>query len=223
LHLRRSFLTLLGVALLAVGCTAQQTPLPPPPPPVIASISDPTGDTIPGAIGTVYDLTNVTATRYGPPNFTYTAISVTETFVQPVLLPAPGAAVDPTTLAGYVHFETDNNPATGFNYSFCGPNGTYLGIDYDVVLFVRLADGNYPVIHNPSGAKTGEAFVVLNGSSVTFIVPIAALGGSPTGPFHVATTIGNAPNPTDCAANSGLTPDFLKGKPALTFQTWGSP
>jgi hypothetical protein len=203
-----------GVATLAIagaGCSASSTSGPQPPTPINATIVDPTGDTNAGALGTtIYDITGVTSSRTGPAGGTYTTITVAITFVQPVLIPAAGATADGagTQLGGYVVFDTDGNFANGSNFAFCaaGGGGTYNGADYQIVLFTRLADGNYPIQGPlPAVTQSGEAQVAVAGNTITFTIPISAIGNNPAGPFNLGMALGNTPGPSDCAANSGYT------------------
>jgi hypothetical protein len=210
-------LLLAGVAMLALagaGCSASSTPAPQPPTPINATITDPTGDTNSTATGTtIYDITGVTTSRTGPPGGTYTTITVTATFVQPVLLPAAGALPDGagTQLAFILAFDIDGNFADGTNYALCGSGGggTYNGADYIVdangITGARLADGNYPIKIEPAGTQTGEATVSVAGNTITWTVPISAIGNNPAGPFNFGMIAGNGPSPSDCAANSGYT------------------
>jgi hypothetical protein len=214
-----------GVAILAasgIGCSTSSTsPGPQPPTPINATITDPTGDTCGTGVGqnnacsngtatgtTIYDITGVTTSRTGPAGGTYSQIAVTVTFAQPVVLPAAGAAPDGpgADLVSELYFDTDGNFANGSNFAFCGPLGTYNGVDFAVNASNRLADGNYP-INGPLPAVTvsGEATVAVNGNSVTFTVPISALGNNPAGPFNFGITVGNSQTPSDCAANAGYT------------------
>ncbi len=200
------------LAAASVGCTSSgSTSGPQPPGPINSSITDPTGDTNSIANGaTIYDITGVTSSRTGPPGGTYTTITVAVTFAQPVALPPPGGTPDVagTQLAGYVVFDTDGNFADGTNFNFCstGGGGTYNGADYQVYLFTRLADGSYPIQGPlPTVTQTGEAAVTVNGNTIAFTIPIAAIGNNPAGPFNLGVVAGNNGNPSDCAANSGYT------------------
>jgi len=173
-------------------------------------MTDPVGDTNSTATGaTIYDITGVTSSRTGPPGGTYTTITVAVTFVQPVALPPAGGTPDiaGAELAGYLVFDTDGNFADGTNFNFCGSGGggTYNGADYQVYLFTRLADGSYPIQALPSTTQTGEAAVTVNGNTIAFTIPIAAIGNNPAGPFNLGVVSGNNGTPSDCAANSGYT------------------
>src|SRR5215469_4508350 len=200
------------VAILAItGCSSSATSAPQPPTPVTSSVTDPTGDTNTGGSGTIYDISGFTTSRTGPPGGTYKTITATATFVQPVVLPAAGALPDATQLAFILAFDTDNNASDGTNYALCstGGGGTYNGADFIVdgngATGNRLADGNYQISSQPAGTATGEATVSASGNTMTWTIPISALGGNPAGPFNFGLIVGNGPAPTDCAANTGYT------------------
>lgn len=231
----------IGLALVGatVGCSSSST-APAPPTPVTASISDPTGDTCGTGAGqnpscslgsatgaTIYDITNVTTSRTGPSGGTYNLIAVTVTFAQPVVLPAAGASPDlaGTQLVTLLGFDTDGIFSDGSNFTFCGPLGTYDGVDYQVAAAARLADGNYPIQGPlPATTQTGEATVSVSGNSVTFGVPIAAIGNHPAGPFNLGVTVGNEPAASDCASNTGFTATSVTRQPlSITRHATGSP
>lgn len=234
----KSFIFAFCTAMLAaasVGCTSSSSGPsgPQPPTPINASFTDPTGDTNSSATGaTIYDITNVATSRTGPAGGTYSTITVTATFVQTVLLPAPGALPDVagTQLAFILAFDIDGNFADGVNLGLCGTGGggTYNGVDYEVDANGgsgnRLADGNYAIRIEPAGTQTGEATVGTSGNTITWIIPIAAIGNNPAGPFNFGMIVGNQNNPSDCAANSGYTAaNFLvhpmSGLPQAKAQT----
>lgn len=199
------------LAIAGAGCSASSTSSPQPPTPINATITDPTGDTNVGATGTtIYDITGVTSSRTGPPGGTYTTMTVAVSFAQPVVIPAAGAGLDlaGADLGAFIVFDTDGNFANGTNFTFCaaGGGGTYNGADYQVSAFTRLADGNYPIQGPlPAVTQTGEAQVAVVGNTITYTIPISAIGNNPAGPFNLGVVVGNSPNPTDCAANSGYT------------------
>ncbi len=208
------------IGALGGDCQQGGSGPPPPPTPINATIADPIGDICgagcldgPATGSTIYDITGATSSRTGASG-TYTTISVTVTFVQPVVIPAPGGAPDGpgADLIAQVYFEIDNNPNDGSNFAYCGANGTYDGVDYYVDASTRLADGNYPIDILPAGTKTGEADVLTNGDSIIFTLPISAIGNNPTGPFNLGMTVGNSQTPSDCAANSGFTPAIAIGQ-----------
>lgn len=218
---QRSLLLAISALLAAtsVGCSSSATG-PQPPTPVNRTINDPTGDTCGPGVGqnpgcslgtatgaTIYDILQVTTSRTGPAGGTYNQIAVTVTFAQPVVLPAAGATPDVagTQLVAELYFDIDGNFADGINRAFCGPLGTYNGVDYVVFAGTRLADGNYSIHVEPADTQTGEATVAVAGNSVTYTVPIAAIGNNPAGVFNFGMTAGNAPTPSDCAANAGYT------------------
>jgi hypothetical protein len=170
---------------------------------------------------TIYDITGVTTSRTGPAGGTYNLISVTITFAQPVVLPAAGGSPDlaGTELVTLLGFDTDGNFANGSNFVYCGPLGTYDGVDYQVSAASRLADGNYPIEGPlPAVTQTGEATVSVSGNSVTFGVPIAAIGNHPAGPFNLGVTVGNETTPSDCASNTGFTATSVSRQPMSTTQ-----
>ena len=176
---------------------------------------------------TIYDILNFATSRTGPASGTYKNISVTVTMAQPVVLPAPGNAPDATQLAGFIFFDVDNNFADGTNFTTCGANGTYDGVDYLVDLVLsggRLADGNYPIVILPAGTKVGEAAVSVSGDNVTFVVSIAKIGNQPAGPFNVGTALGNGIGPTDCAPNAGYATGAAAMRstiePVTTWHSW---
>ena len=233
---KKALLLAVAVALLASfnGCSASSTS-PQPPTPVNATIADPTGDLNTGGVGTEYDITQVTTSRTGPPGGTYSTITVTATFVPNVVLPAAGALPDQTMLGFILAFDINNNFTDGTNYALCGSGGggTYNGADYIVNGSggtARLADGNYPIQIQPAGTQTGEATVAASTNTMTWTIPISAIGNVPAGPFNVGVISGNGPAPQDCAANSGYTatsiilhPDagIQRGIPqGHTYTTW---
>lgn len=218
-------LAILGVAgVLAMGSSCSTNsggaPPPPPPPPITVSAADPTGDTILGAIGTVYDITNISMTRSAAIAGPRTTVSVTITFVQPVVIPPPGGSPTATTLAAIVGFDIDGNFSDGFTESFCGATGTYNN-DEEIFMFSRLADGNYPIRF--VGGFNGEATPFVSGNSITFLLGLATIGGAPLS-FDI--TVGNGPNPTDCAPNTGYLSESSVRQPLSTARgvsrPWGA-
>jgi len=223
--------------LIALGGCSSTSTSPAPPTPVTENIVDPTGDTCGTGAGqnpncspttatgtTIYDITGVTVSRTGPPGGTYNMITVTYTMVQPVVLPAAGAAPDAAgaDLVALTYFDTDGNVATGTNFTYCGAAEAFNGVDYVVNASTRLADGNYNIIVEPAGTPVGEATVAVNANTVTFGIPISVIGNHPAGPFNFGSTVGNSQTPSDCAANTGFTPASIVNHPmAVTHMLSG--
>jgi hypothetical protein len=203
MHVRNavSGLALLACASLLASCTGGSSSIPAP---VLTTTTvtaaDPTGDTNAGALGTIYDVTSASASRLITGA---TTLTLTFTFVQPVLLPAPGASVDPagTQLGAFIVFNIADTGGVTFP-GYCGALTAYPHISYQVAMFTRLADGNYTVTNNVP-ATTGEATPTVLGTTLILTVPLSAIGGT-TGTTKFAAAVGNFGNPTDCVPNSGM-------------------
>ena len=220
------------IPILGLGCPGSAGPPATAPPPITATIVDPIGDACgagcshgPATGTTIYDITGATSLRTGPAGGTYTTIAVTVTFVQPVVIPAAGGAPDGpgADLVAQLYFDIDNTATDGSNFAFCGTNGTYDGVDYTVNASTRLADGNYPIDVLPANTQTGEAAVAVNGDSITYTLPISAIGNNPAGAFNLGMTAGNSQTPSDCAANGGFTPASISVHPMSAPKKSSSP
>lgn len=178
-----------------------------------------------GAPGVTWDITNVSMTRSSPVAGPRNTVSVTITFTGPVSIPAPGGSATLSTLAGYVGFDIDGNFTDGGVLPYCGALGTY-NVDLVIVLFTRLADGNFPM-QTASGPSAGEATPFVNGNSITLVLGLATIGGAPV---SLGMAIGNSFAPTDCAPNSGyITLGSLRSPLNITpakgapWRTWAKP
>lgn len=187
---------LIVCALLVAACSIVDVTVSP----VVLGFDDLVGDILPtvSPVGTIWDIHRVVMTRTG------TALTVSITFVQPVMLPPPGGLPSPTTLSGYLNFDTDSNPATGsspLTAIYC-PGGSGLGMEYYAHIFSRLANGNYPV-KNRYDVVTGEATpTVTSFNTLAITVPLAALGGD-DGATRMDMIFGSGLQYTDCAPNLG--------------------
>jgi len=113
---------------------------------------------------------------------------------------APADVVSAQRLVGFIDFDTDANPATGFPSSldFYCSNPSGLGVEATLSLF---GVGNGFVTIFPGGVQVPVNFAE---KSFTLIIPVSALGGDTS--FNFAMVLGTLAEPTDCAPNSGSYP-----------------
>ena len=151
-------------------------------PPTTGTLEDPAGDTLPGAASQP-DITSVVWSLDRGDFF------LTVEFGAPV-----GAASQGGNPVGYIDFDTDGDPATGWASPvdwFC-PELSGLGVD------VRLS--LYAIPDGIAGLTPGPVVVPIafDGASFTVRIPYAQLGG---GSFGLAMILGSPDEPTDCAPN----------------------
>jgi len=156
--------------------------------------------TLPQTPTVTYDVTRVETVR------TAAALNVTLTVSPAPTLAAAGATVTVNNLAGFVDFDTDENSATGVassNTLFCQnpPLTSSMGVDFFLSLFARNADGTFNVF-NATATVSGTATVAVSTNTVTFSVPLTALGGD-DGRLALSTVVGNGQTPNDCAPDQG--------------------
>jgi len=212
-----SLALLLASALVVAGCGT--SPLQPAGtggqvvPEQARGTSDPFGDAF-GTSGTNYDITRIAVERRTG------EVWVTVHFVQNVLLPPPGMVPGGAELAGVVQLDTDQNSATGGANAvtrFC-PNPSGVGPEFYVLLFGRLANGNYPVVDtgfNPTGEATP---VLVRPNVLSLRIPLSAIGND-DGRADVDSVFGNGAEPTDCAPDNG---GFVRPLGAKGSSGWGS-
>jgi len=151
-------------------------------PPVTGEIEDPQGDTLPGAPSQP-DITSVVWSLYRDDFFLTVEFGA--------LVDSSGQGGNPV---GYIDFDTDGDPATGWASPvdwFCSePSG--LGVDVRLSLYA-ISDGI-------AGLTPGPVVVPIafDGASFTVRIPYAQLGG---GSFGLAMILGSPDEPTDCAPN----------------------
>lgn len=184
------------------------------PTPVTSSTTIAANDTEPvNAGGTQWDFTLVTTARTGPPGGTYNQIRVFVTFAQQNAfnsLPAPGSTPSGGAALGVlIYFDTDSNMATGTTPNFC--SSAYQGMEYavsDGSMGGRLANGNYDVVNLSTFAKTGEATVFGSGNTISYTIPLSAIGGgSVSGLMGVAASnFMGGENNVDCAPDGATVP-----------------
>ncbi|MDR7538586.1 MAG: hypothetical protein QN152_03535 [Armatimonadota bacterium] len=190
---------------------------------IVSRFADPAGDTAAGAPPTVYDaLTMVTRRIDNSPFGSYDTLQVEVTFAQPVVLPPPGGTGDAagTQMVPELAIDTDENPATGLSYG-CGALGFSMpGGDFFLVSWEgpgRLANGNYTIV-DTTLSPVGEASVAVSGNTLTFNIPLSALGGDDgatrTGIF-AGNMNGGSIKVTDCAPNGGGMVITKQGGPGL--------
>ncbi|HTL34424.1 MAG TPA: Ig-like domain-containing protein [Kofleriaceae bacterium] len=182
-----------------------------------AEATDPTGDTF-GTGTFLPDLTLATAS-------TQDAVTITLQFAQPI---APSLAGAPSSVAGYIDIDIDQNAATGQFAStdrFRADGGsTGLGDEYMVALF-QNPDGTLPVIDLANGTSGGYVMPTFTATSVSFTIPLAMLGND-EGNLNLAAVVGSMQEPTDIIPNSqhltlgaggggGCTPAVPRPAPAV--------
>jgi uncharacterized repeat protein (TIGR01451 family) len=184
-----------------VGITSSATvTIEPPEPPVEADLIDAAGDTFSGT-GTAYDVKSITT------SLASTALTVSIEFTAAPTLPlTSGVAATSAQLAGFLCFDTDEDPATGWpsaNSYYCPcatPGVSAIGVEYFVDLFSRDATG-YPIRSTASPATpVGRATPSLAGNVLTLTIPLAALGDD--GITGMNALLGNGAVPGDCVPDS---------------------
>jgi len=210
-----ALLALMTTACGTIGFTSLNT--------ITSRYADPTGDAVPAAGGTTYDVTQVVTNRIdNPPGGAYDTLQVVITFNQAVVLPPPGSAPDiaGTQLGNLIHIDADRNAATGFGNSFCGLNGLEFLVDGNTT---RLANGNFPVFTGTFfSTLSGEATPSVSGNVLTVNIPLSALGGDDgeTNLVELAAQRFNGfDNLTDCAPGD---PVAGTGGAVITRQPAGS-
>lgn len=193
------------------ACTSSGSPgTPGGPPPVTTSTAATDPGPEPTGVPTTWDISNVSTSRTGIGS-SYTQITVTVTYDQSnafsSLVPAGTSGNSNTQLGTLIYFNSDSNPVTGLstNLGGCGP---WAGIDFVVsagesITGGRLADGNFPIVTVPGFVQVGEASVSGSGGTVSYGVPLSAIGGS-SGQIAVLAEnfSGSNENVTDCVPDS---------------------
>jgi hypothetical protein len=109
----------------------------------------------------------------------------------------PADAFTQQSVVGFIDFDIDANPATGFPSAvdfFC-PDPSGIGVE--ATLSVFDVSGGFATIF-PTGDLVPVNF---DDSSFTAIIPVSALGGDTS--FNFAMVLGTLDEPTDCAPNGG--------------------
>lgn len=202
---------MLAIASAAfAACTSSGSPgTPGGPPPFTTSTAATDPGPEPTGVPTTWDISNVSTSRTGIGN-TYTQITVTVTYDQSnafsSLVPAGTSGNSNTQLGTLIYFNSDSNPVTGSTISLggCGP---WSGMDYVVAAGEpigggRLADGNFPIF-NGGLIQTGEASVSGSGGTISYGIPLSAIGGSSGQMAVIAENFsGGGENVTDCLPDS---------------------
>ncbi len=170
-------------------------------PPAEADLVDATGDSFSGT-GTAYDVKGITTL------LTATTLTVNIEFAAAPTLPlTSGVVATSAQLAGFLCFDTDEDPATGWlsaNSYYCPcatPGVSAIGVEYFVDLFSRDATG-YPIRSTASPATpVGRATPSLTGDVLTLTIPLTALGGD-DGITGMNALLGNGAVPGDCVPDS---------------------
>jgi uncharacterized repeat protein (TIGR01451 family) len=173
----------------------------PPEPPAEADLIDAAGDTFSGT-GTAYDVKSITT------SLASTALTVSIEFTAAPTLPlTSGVIATSAQLAGFLCFDTDEDPATGWlsaNSYYCPcatPGVSAIGVEYFVDLFSRDATG-YPIRSTASPATpVGRATPSLTGNILTLTIPLTSLGGD-DGITGMNALLGNGAVPGDCVPDS---------------------
>jgi len=181
-----------------VGITSSATvTIEPSEPPVEADLIDAAGDAFSGT-GTAYDVKSITT------SLASTALTVSIEFTAAPTLPlTSGVVATSAQLAGFLCFDTDEDPATGWpsaNSYYCPcatPGVSAIGVEYFVDLFSRDATG-YPIRSTASpSSPVGRATPSLAGNVLTLTIPLTALGGD-DGITGMNAVLGNGIVPGDC-------------------------
>ncbi len=174
---------------------------------VTASAPDPIGDaTSPAPGSTPWDITLVNSSRLSTGATTLT-VSVTLTqAISTANLPAAGSKLtSPSQLGITVLINTGAaggtvTPTAGA----CTGNPSYPNVTFFIdpgMSTPRLADGNFAIL-NAANAPVGEASVILTGNTLSYSIPISAIGGA--GAVRIAAIAGNGAGATDCAPDSSF-------------------
>ena len=176
-------------------------------PPAEAGLIDATGDSFSGT-GTAYDVKSITTTLAA------TTLTVNIEFAAAPTLPlTSGVVATSAQLAGFLSFDTDEDPTTGWpsaNSYYCPcatPGVSAIGVEYFVDLFSRDSSGNYSVYHTvlpttttPTLAGTTSS-VSVAGNVLTLTIPLDALGDD-DGITGMNALLGNGIVPGDCVPDS---------------------
>ncbi len=158
------------------------------------TVPDPSDDAFFGfGIGPVlHDITSVSGE--GDAN----TLCLTVEFAGPV---DPADAETGQEVAGYIEFDIDEDPSTGFsgNADFFCPDRTGIGVDVFLDMFTVL--GGSASLFSSDFVIVAEVPVVFDENSFTAVIPLSALGGDNL--FNFAMVLGTIPEPTDCAPNGG--------------------
>src|SRR5207253_2432724 len=131
-------------------------------------IPDPAGDAF-GSGSVNHDITQVSGSGDA------TTFCLTVSFAGPVA-PADDFSSD-RTLVGYIDFDTDSNPATGYSPSiediFC-PQPSNIGVDRSLSMFGVY--GDFATLSSSSGSPTLVP-IAFGDTSFTVSIPVSALGG----------------------------------------------
>jgi len=158
------------------------------------SLSDPIGDTF-GSLSPQHDITEFRVERSGG------NMVVTLTFNGTI---APGDPPVTASLVGYVEFDADQDPNTGFAGTadgFC-PTTSGLGIDFFLDLFSYDAATGTSPLYDENGSLVSDVATIFTSNSVMLTFPYASMG-SANGVVDAVTVIGTVPEPTDCAPDGG--------------------
>jgi len=183
-HATHARLLILGAALLLAGAAAGQ-----------GTASDPLADTF-GAAMTQLDIVRMTALTDGISLFFTIEFSGS-------ISPSDSGAVD--AAVGYIEMDSDQDSATGGPSSVVSlcPLPGMLGPDFTVDLFsYASATGQADVVDSSSFAVVGSAAVSFAGSSLSAVVPLAAIGDE--GIVDAAAIMGTPVEPTDCVPDGGV-------------------
>jgi hypothetical protein len=157
----------------------------PNPPDFSFSTADPALDTF-GSGAVQHDITNVSAEG------DVALFCLTVEFAGNV---SPADEGDGSELVGFIEFDTDEDPNTGFapaNDIFC-PAPAGIGVDFGIDMF--SVSGGIAVSY-PFGLQVP---VIFDTNSFTAVIPLQALGVDSS--FNFAMVLGSPLSPTDCAPN----------------------
>ncbi len=151
------------------------------------TVPDPLGDAF-GFGFPNHDITNVTGEGDA------STFCLTVAFDGPV---DPADAKTGNEVVGFIEFDTDEDPGTGFSASndfFC-PDRAGIGVETGLDMFSVF--GGMATLF-PSGELVPVTFA---GTSFTAAIPMSALGGDSA--FNLAGVLGSVFEPTDCFPNGG--------------------
>ena len=110
------------------------------------------------------------------------------------------SAIDRQSFGGFLSLDTDQNRATGVPVPF-GNGLQDIGADFEIQFFT-LRSGIVSVYYTPTRGLIGTFPVTIGSNSLTFRVPLAALGDD-EGSMDVAGVVGDITGPTDWYPDSG--------------------
>ena len=155
------------------------------------NLIDPVGDTASNDTAAVraHDLISLRG------DFKRDSIIVTATFNGPV---GPGN-FGSNALGGYLEFDMDDNPATGFGplSNFFGASAN-LGVEYQLEMF--NSDGTTMFLYTVATQEAVRAS--FSGNSVVIRIPMSLLGND-DGNFGIVGVMGTVTRPTDVFPNAG--------------------